>query len=340
MGIWNVIGRRIALSMITLLLVSLAMFSLMHAVPGDPIDAVLGERQADRPEVREAFERLYGLDKPLPVQYGYYIRNLLQGDFGRSISTNQPVSEELRTVIPATVELAFTAMTLALLLGVPLGILAAIRRNRWPDHLARLLAVAGASIPIFWMALLAAYLFAVKLRWLPRSGQLDVGMEPPPRVTGLISVDALVAGDADVFWSFVRHIILPASVLALFALGLITRMLRSSLVEVMSEEYIRTARAKGLAERRVLVGHALRNALLPTITVLGLTFSGLLTGTTLVETIFSWPGMGQYAVRMASSFDYPGLIGVTLVVAVIYIVVSLLVDIVYSLLDPRVRVGG
>ncbi len=340
MGIWNVIGRRIALSLITLLLVSLAMFSLMHAVPGDPIDAVLGERQADRPEVREAFERLYGLDKPLPVQYGYYVKNLLQGDFGRSISTNQPVSEELRTVIPATVELAFAAMTLALLLGVPLGILAAVRRNRWPDHLARLLAVAGASIPIFWMALLAAYFFSVKLRWLPRSGQLDIGMEPPPRVTGMISVDALIAGDGDVFWSLIRHIILPASVLALFALGLITRMLRSSLVEVMSEEYIRTARAKGLAERRVLIGHALRNALLPTITVLGLTFSGLLTGTTLVETIFSWPGMGQYAVRMASSFDYPGLIGVTLVVAVIYIIVSLLVDIAYSLLDPRVRVSG
>ena len=340
MSIWRVIGRRIALSLITLFLVSLAMFSLMHAVPGDPIDAVLGERQADRPEVREAFERLYGLDKPLPVQYGYYLRNLLSGDFGRSISTNQPVSEELRTVIPATFELAFAAMAIALILGVPLGILAAVRRNRWPDHLARLIAVAGASIPIFWMALLAAYLFAVKLRWLPRSGRLDVGMEPPPRVTGLISVDALIAGDGDVFWSLVRHILLPASVLALFALGLITRMLRSSLVEVMSEEYIRTARAKGLAERRVVMGHALRNALLPTITVLGLTFSGLLTGTTLVETIFSWPGMGQYAVRMASSFDYPGLIGVTLVVAVIYIIVSLCVDILYSVLDPRVRVSG
>lgn len=338
MSIWVVIGRRIALALVTLLLVSVAMFTLMHAVPGDPIDAILGERQADRPEVRANFERLYGLDKPVPLQYVYYLKNLLRGDFGISISSSQPVSRELRQVIPATFELAVAASALSLIAGIPLGVLAAVRRNRWPDHLARMLAVAGASIPVFWMSLLFAYVFAFRLRWLPRSGQLDVGMQPADRVTGFLSIDALLAGDFDVFFSLVRHIILPAGVLALFAIGMITRMLRASLIEAMNNDYVRTARAKGLSERQVVLTHALRNALLPTVTVLGLLFSGLMTGTALVETIFSWPGMGQYAVRTSFAFDYPALIGVTLVTAVVYIVVSLMIDIAYAILDPRVRV--
>jgi len=339
MRVWTLIARRVLLSGLVLLLVSLVMFSLMHAIPGDPIDAIIGERQADQPEVRAQFERLYGLEKPLPVQYLYYLKNLVRGDLGISISTRQPVSEELRRSIPATFELAFAAMMISLSLGIPLGIVAAIRKDQWPDKAARLIAVTGASIPIFWLGLLIAHVFSYRLQWLPRSGQLEIGMREPDRVTGFTSIDSLLSGEFDVFVSFVRHIILPAVVLAIFSLGIVTRMLRSTLVTVLSDDYVRTARAKGLPERKVIVGHALRNALIPTVTVIGLTFSGLLTGAAIVETIFSWPGLGQLAVRMAFNFDYPGLIGATLAIAVIYIVVSLVVDVMYTLLDPRIRVG-
>jgi peptide/nickel transport system permease protein len=339
MHVWTVIARRVLLSAVVLLLVSLVTFSLMHAVPGDPIDAIIGERQADQPDVRANFERLYGLDKPLPVQYLYYLKNLAQGDMGISISTRQPVTAELRQAIPATIELAVFAMVIALALGVPLGIVAAARKDQWPDKIARLIAVTGASIPSFWCGLLVAYLFSYHLQWFPRSGQIDIGMQEPASVTGFMSIDALLGGEVGVFTSFLRHIALPAIVLAILSLGIITRMLRSSLITVLNDDYIRTARAKGLPEQRVLVGHALRNALIPTVTVVGLTFSSLLTGAAIVETLFSWPGLGQFAVRMAFNFDYPGMIGATLAIAVMYIVVSLIVDVTYTILDPRIRVA-
>jgi peptide/nickel transport system permease protein len=339
MRVWTVIAHRMMVSIVVLLLVSLVTFTLMHAVPGDPIDAIIGERQSGQPEVRANFERLYGLDKPLPIQYFYYLKNLAGGDLGISISTNEPVATELRQAIPATIELAVLAMLMALSLGVPLGIVAALRKDRWPDRVARLVAVTGASLPSFWCGLLVAYLFSYRLQWFPRSGQLDIGMQEPPSVTGFVSIDALLAGELDIFASFLRHIFLPAIVLAILSLGIITRMLRSSLLTVLSDDYIRTARAKGLPEHRVLVGHALRNALIPMVTVIGLTFSGLLTGAAIVETLFSWPGLGQLAVRMAFNFDYPGMIGATLAIAVIYITVSLIVDVTYTILDPRIRVG-
>jgi len=339
MGFWGFVAQRFVLSLIVLLLVSLATFTLMHAVPGDPVDAVIGERQGDKPEVRARLERRYGLDKPFVLQYGYYLKNLLTGNLGETVTTQRPVASEVRKVLPATIELTIGALIFALGVGAPLGIVAAIRHDRWQDHVARLLALLGTAIPTFWLGLILAYLFAVRLRWLPRSGQLDIGMEPPTRVTGLISVDALLAGEMDVFWSLLRHLILPSVVLGAFSMGIIARMLRSSLLSALSSEYVRTARAKGLDGRQVVLSHAMRNALIPTVTIVGLTFSGLLAGAALTETIFSWPGLGQFAVRMALTLDYPGLLGVTLIVAVIYIVVNFFVDVLYGVLDPRIRVG-
>jgi peptide/nickel transport system permease protein len=308
-------------------------------VPGDPLAAVIGERQADKPEIRARLAQRYGLDKPLPVQYVYYVRNLIQGDLGTTITTRKPVSGELQRYVPATIELSLGAMSFAILFGVPLGILAAIRQNRWADHAARFIALLGTSVPVFWLGLLLAYVFSFELRWLPRAGQLDPGMPLPDHVTGLVTIDALISGDWAAFKSVVRHLVLPSVVLGSFAMGIIARMLRSSLVAAMSEDYVRTGRAKGLSEARVVIGHALRNALIPTVTVIGLTFASLLAGAVLTETIFSWPGIGQFAVRMALKLDYPGLLGVTLVVAVGYIIVNLCVDILYGVLDPRIRVG-
>ncbi len=339
MGLWAYIGRRLVLAALVLIMVSIGTFLLSHAVPGDPISAIIGERQADNPEVRAQFERRFGLDKPLPLQYAYYVRNLLRGDLGLSISTRQPVVEDLQQFVPATIELTIAAMIFAITVGVPLGIIAAVRQNRWPDHLTRFIALIGTSVPVFWLGLLFLYVFFYRLRWLPGPGQLDPGMSRPDYVTGMVTVDAILARDWDALRSVLRHMVMPAVVLGSFAMGIVARMLRSSLVAAMSDDYVRTARAKGLVERRVVAGHALRNALIPTVTVLGLTFAGLLTGAVLTETIFSWPGMGQYAVKTAIKLDYPGLLGVTLVIAVTYVLFNLLVDVIYGILDPRIRIS-
>lgn len=339
MGIWTYIARRMALAILVLFMVSIAAFSLAHAVPGDPIGALISDRQADNPEVRASLEERWGLDRPFPLQYLYYLKNLVQGDLGESISTRNPVTEDLKQFVPATLELTLAAMLFALTLGLPLGIVAAIYHNRWPDYIARLFALIGTSIPVFWLGLLLLYVFFYRLQWAPGPGQLDVGMPRPDRVTGMITVDAILARDWPVLESVLRHLLLPTVVLGAYAMGIIARMLRSSLLAALGDDYVRTARAKGLVERRVVVTHALRNALIPTITVLGLTFASLLAGAVLTETIFSWPGIGQYAVKTATKLDYPGLLGVTLVVAVTYVLFNLVVDIVYGILDPRVRIG-
>jgi peptide/nickel transport system permease protein len=338
-GIWAYIGRRLAQSVLVLLLVSVATFALAQAVPGDPIETVLGERAAGDPEIRAAAERRYGFDKPVHLQYLYFMRNLFRGDLGESITTRRPVMDDLRQFIPGTIELALGAMCFAVLFGIPLGIVGAVRHDRWPDHVARFVALIGTSVPVFWLGLLALYVFFYKLRWLPGPGRLDTGMQIPDRVTGMITVDAALNGDWDVFRSSVMHLLLPAIVLGSFALGILARMLRSSLLAALGDDYVRTARAKGLAENQVVVRHALRNAMIPTVTVLGLTFAGLLAGAVLTETIFSWPGIGRYSVQAALKLDYPGLLGVTLFVASAYVVVNFLVDIVYGILDPRIRIS-
>jgi peptide/nickel transport system permease protein len=338
-GIWAYIGRRLAQSLLVLLLVSVATFALVQAVRGDPIQTVLGERAAGDPEIRAAAERHYGFDRPLHLQYVYFMHNLARGDLGESISTRRPVMDDLRQYVPGTIELAISAMIFATVIGVPLGILAAINQDRWPDHFARFIALIGTSIPVFWLGLLALYLFFYRLQWLPGPGRLDTGMRIPDRITGMVTVDAALRGQWDVFHSSVTHLILPSIVLGEFALGIIARMLRSSLLAALGDDYVRTARAKGLSEMTVVAGHAMRNALIPTITVLGLTFAGLLAGAVLTETIFSWPGIGRYSVQAALKLDYPALLGVTLFVATVYVFVNLIVDIVYGILDPRIRIS-
>ena len=337
MGFWAFIARRMLLAIFVLVIVSIATFSLAHAVPGDPIEAVLGDRQADNPEVRAALERRWGLDKPLPLQYIYYVGNLLQGEWGESISNRTPVAQALRDRVPATMELSLFALIFAVVLGVPLGIIAALNQDRWPDHVSRFITLLGTSIPVFWLGLLLLYVFFYQLKWLPGPGRLDVGMKPPPTITGMVTVDALVQGDWEVLRAALRRLILPSIVLGSFSMGIVARMLRSSLLASMGDDYVRTARAKGLGERSVVASHALRNALIPTVTVLGLTTAGLLAGAVLTETIFSWPGIGSFAVSAALKRDYPALLGVTLIVAVIYVLVNLLVDVIYGLIDPRIR---
>jgi peptide/nickel transport system permease protein len=337
MGFWAFMARRLLLACVVLAVVSVATFALSHAVPGDPISLVLGDRQADNPEVRAALERRWGFDKPLPLQYFYYVGNLFRGDWGESITSRTPVAQELRDRVPATIELSLYALAFAVAFGVPLGIVAAVNHDRWPDHLARFVTLLGTSIPVFWLGLLLLYVFFYQLKWLPGPGRLDVGMRPPPTITGMVTADALLQGDWKVLVAALRRLILPSIVLGSFSMGIVARMLRSSLLASMGDDYVRTARAKGLGERSVVAGHAMRNALIPTVTVLGLTTAGLLAGAVLTETIFSWPGIGSFAVTAALRRDYPALLGVTFVVAVIYVLVNLLVDVAYGLLDPRIR---
>lgn len=339
MGIWAYIGRRLVQAVLVLLIVSVATFTLAQLVPGDPVQTLLGERAANNPEIRAAAERRYGFDQPAPIQYLTYMRNLFQGDLGDSISTRRPVMTDLQQFVPGTIELALAALLFAVALGVPLGIVAALKQNRLPDHLARLIALIGTSVPVFWLGLLLLYVFFYRLQWFPGPGRLDTGMQVPDRITGFITLDAALHGQWDVFRSSLRRLVLPSIVLGSFSLGVVTRMLRSSLVAALGDDYVRTARAKGIAERAVVVGHALRNALIPTITIAGLTFASLLAGAVLTETIFSWPGIGRYSVQAALKLDYPALLGVTLFVAAAYVVVNLVVDVAYGILDPRIRVS-
>ncbi|MGH2614019.1 MAG: ABC transporter permease [Thermomicrobiales bacterium] len=337
MGLWPFIARRLVLAFFVLIVVSVATFLLMHAVPGDPITAIMSDRQANNPEVRAALERRWSLDQPLPLQYARYVTNLVQGDWGESISRRTPVAQELRHRVPATLELTGYALAFAIVVGVPLGIISALNHDRWPDHAARFLTLIGTSVPVFWLGLLLLYVFFFRLEWLPGPGRLDVGMQAPPTITGMVTVDALLQGQWGVLKAALQRLVLPAVVLGSFAMGIVARMLRSSLLASLSDDYVRTARAKGLGERSVVAGHALRNALIPTVTILGLTTASLLAGAVLTETIFSWPGIGSFAVSAALKLDYPALLGVTLVVAIIYVVVNLIVDIVYGFLDPRIR---
>jgi peptide/nickel transport system permease protein len=246
---------------------------------------------------------------------------------------------DMEQYVPGTIELAIAALLFALVIGLPLGMVAAIRKDHWPDHLARFVALIGTSVPVFWLGLLFLYFFFYRLHWLPGPGRLDIGMKAPDRITGMITVDAALRGQWDVFRSSVTHLIMPAIVLGSYALGVVTRMLRSSLVASLGEDYVRTARAKGVAERHVVIGHAMRNAMIPTVTILGLTFASLLAGAVLTETIFSWPGIGRYSVQAALKLDYPALLGVTLFVAAAYVLVNFCIDIIYGLLDPRIRIS-
>lgn len=317
--------------------VTLVSFVLTQLVPGDPAAANLGQRAVSDPAAVAAFRHQYGLDRPLPVQYLLYLKNLVHGDLGMSQQTHRAVRADLSEFIPATMELALFAIVISLLVGVTLGVVAAVFRDRWPDQLLRVLSLGGVSMPTFWIALLAFYVLFFKLGWLPGGGRLEPTQNAPTHTTGLYTVDALIHGQWQLLGSALDHLILPGLVLATYTIGMLLRFTRASVLEVLGNDYVRAARAKGLPERVVIVRHVLRPALISIITVAGVAFGSLLSGTVLVENIFSWPGLGQYAYHSATNLDLPAIMGVSIVVAVVYIVMNLIVDVLYSLIDPRIR---
>lgn len=317
--------------------VTLISFIVAHSVPTDPIVSNLGQIASQRPEIVKAFREKWGLDRPLHEQYFTFVRNLARGEFGTSINTRRAITKDLALFLPATVELATAAVVFALLLGLPLGIFAAVRRDGPIDHLARMVSLIGVSIPIFWLATVSLVLFYATLHWTVGPGRLGPQLERPDYVTGLFTVDSLLEGDFESFWDAVSHLILPGLVLASSIMGLITRISRSSMLEVLSQDYTRTARAKGLRESVVVARHALRNALIPTVTVLGLAYGGLLSGAVMTETIFAWPGLGRYAFQSVRTNDFPAIMGVTFVIGIVYVVVNLFVDLLYGWLDPRIH---
>ena len=333
------LARRLAALVLLGLGITFVAFVLTELVPGDPAAANLGQRAIADPAAVQAFREHYGLDKPLPVQYALYLQHLVTGDLGQSEQSHRAVRTDLSEYVPATAELAVTSILIAFALGITLGVLAAVRRNRFTDQVLRVISLGGISMPTFWLALVALYVFFFKLGWVPGSGRLDPGVLPAPHVTGLYTVDALLAGQFDVFGTALQHLILPASVLAAYNIGLLTRFTRSAVLEVINNDYVQAARAKGLPERTVILRHVLRAALPPIITVGGLAFANVMTGTVLVESIFAWPGIGQYAFHSATTLDLPAIMGVSLFVGVVYIVVNFLVDILYGVVDPRIRVA-
>jgi dipeptide transport system permease protein len=326
---------RVALVIPTFIGMTLLAFFLVRLVPGDPIETMAGERGID--EARHAaLVKEYGFDKPVLVQYGIYIGRVLHGDLGKSIITQAPVISEFGALFPATVELALCAIVFALLLGIPAGILAAVRRNSIFDHGVMATSLTGYSMPIFWWGLLLILLFSVQLGWTPVSGRIDVLYYVEPK-TGFLLVDSLLSGDKGAFRSALSHLVLPAIVLGTNPLAVVARMTRSAMLEVLGEDYIRTARAKGLPRLRVVGIHALRNALIPVVTVIGLQVGVLFTGAILTETIFSWPGVGKWLIEAINRRDYPVLQGGMLLLGVVVMLVNLGVDVAYGVINPRIR---
>jgi peptide/nickel transport system permease protein len=328
------ISRRLFHLVIILFGVSVLVFLMLRLIPGDPAHLLLGEF-ASPAEVDRIREKL-GLDSSYPYQYYVYAKNLLKADLGVSIRSNTPVAEEMRTRFLATVELSIVAMFISSCIGILAGIVSAVKRHSFFDYASMVLALAGVSMPIFWLGLMLMYLFAVKWGLLPLMGRFTMGLDPHG-VTGLVTLDALLQGDFPLFFIALKHLILPAFTLATIPMAIIARMTRSSMLEVLSKDYIRTARAKGLSHRLVVFKHALKNAFPPIVTVIGLNFGLLLGGAVLTETIFSWPGLGRSVVDSLLARDYPAVQGCILLFAFIMVLVNLLVDMLYFYLDPRLR---
>ena len=326
------IARRVLALIPTLLGVSIVVFLFLRLIPGDPATAFLRENATA--EQVAAFNERLGVNKPLPEQYVTYMANVLRGDLGTSLHSGLPVADEIKRKFPATAELGLTAMLLATTIGVALGIVAAIRRASVLDYGTTTVALIGVSMPIFWLGLMLIYLFAVNLHWLPPSTR----GEPPERlITGLYSVDFLLSADVAGWVEALRHLLLPAAVLATVPLAVVARQTRSAMLEVLSQDFVRTAWSKGLRERAVVTRHVLKNALLPVVTVIGLQVGALLSGAVLTEAVFSWPGMGTYVVEAINGRDYPIVQGSILFLATIFVLINLLVDVSYAWLDPRIR---
>jgi len=328
------IFRRMMMTVPVLLGISVVVFLVMQLIPGDPVIVMLGEKAS--PERAQQLREELGLNDPIHVQYLRFLGRALRGDLGRSIRTNDRVTHEIAARFPATAELTLASLVLSVTVGILLGVIAAVRQYSIWDNSSMVLAVAGVSMPVFWLGLMLIFLFGVKLGWLPFSGRLDVSIVLP-RVTGFIVLDSVLSGDLTAFVDGLKHLVLPSVALGAIQMAIIARMTRSSMLEVVRQDYIRTARAKGLAERVVIYRHALKNALLPVVTVVGLTVGRLLGGAVLTETIFSWPGLGKFAVDSIYARDFPQMQGVVLLIASGFVFINLLVDVTYVFLDPRIR---
>jgi dipeptide transport system permease protein len=329
--------RKLATVIPTFIGITLVAFALIRLIPGDPIEVMVGERRLDPVMHAEAVHRL-GLDQPQYMQYYHYMQQLAHGDLGNSLVTREPVTHEFLTLFPATIELSLCALSLAVVVGLPAGMIAGLKRGSIFDHGVMGAALTGFSMPIFWWGLVLIMFFSVKLGWTPVSGRIDIDYDIPVK-TGFLLIDSLLSGEEGAFKSALSHLILPAIVLGTIPLAVIARMTRSSMLEVLKEDYIRTARAKGLSSTRIVVVHALRNALIPVITVIGLQTGTLLAGAVLTETIFSWPGIGKWLIDSIGRRDYPVVQAGILITATVIIVVNLIVDLLYGVVNPRVRGG-
>lgn len=335
MSLHSYILRRVFLLIPILLGVLMLVFIISYMMPVDPARAWAGPKA--REEQVEALRERYHLNDPLYMQVYYYLRDLLHGDLGVSATTHRPVLTDLGHFFPATFELAILAFILAVIIGVPLGVISALKRNRVIDHFSRVVALTGVSTPLFWSALLLQFFFYYKLGWLPAAGRCEVELH---RITGFVLLDSLITQNMAAFVDALRRLILPSFTLAFYSMGYLVRITRGSMLEVIESEYIMTAKSKGLPRRVVTYRHALKNAIIPPLTVLGINFGWLLSGTVLLETIFAWPGMGRYAAGSIVQVDLPAIVGYTLVVALVMILSNFVVDILYSFIDPRIRMGG
>ncbi|MCU1503488.1 MAG: peptide transporter permease [Ilumatobacteraceae bacterium] len=331
--------RRIAVIPFLMLGIITMVFIVSRLTPADPLVSIVGARNLNNPTIVAAAKARWGLDQSIPIQYLKYMKNVFQGDLGTSFTTRKPVLHDLWDRLPATLELTSFALVIGVVGGVGLGVLAARHRNTIIDHVARFFALLGSSLPAFWAGLLGLYVLYSRLEWLPGPGRLDPRADPPARITGFFTVDALLHGDMSTFWSALRHLILPACVLGWGVIGIVSRLVRASLLDEFSMEYVRVARAMGLRERTVVNNHALRNALLPTITIVGFSFAYLITGAVLTEIVFSWPGLGSYAVEASRKLDFPAVIGVSALGGLAFLLTNLITDIAYAIADPRIRLS-
>jgi peptide/nickel transport system permease protein len=335
MKVWQYILKRLFLLIPVLIGVTMLTFTLSHIVPGDPVDVVLGPYRT--PEMVKELEEEWGLDKPIYVQYLRYLNGLLRGDLGTSLHTNRPVAQELMNYFPATLELTTVSMLFCIIIGLPLGIIAATRKDKLADHASRVFSLIGTSMPIFWLGLLVLLVFYFKLGVIPVGGRISQLVSPPRHITGLYILDSLLTGNWLTLKDSLIHILMPAFVVGFTILGVFARQMRSSMLDVLGEDYIRTAEAKGLSRYQVIYQHALRNGILPVITISGTMYGQMLSGAVLVETIFSWPGIGRYAVTSIMKLDFQPIMGFAILIAAVKVTVTLLVDILYVLFDPRIR---
>lgn len=339
MKMYEYIIRRLLLLIPVLFGITIIIFALTR-IGGDPAAAYITPRMTTHQI--ELVKQEHGFNQPVYVQYLFYMRDLFRGDWGISKAhQDMPVLDVIKLRLPATIELTMVAMIIATAIGIPLGVISATKKDKWPDHATRIFALSGVSIPIFWLGFIMQYLFFYELKihglpYLPLYGRATAGVYPP-NVTGFFILDSIIAGNGAILWDVLTHLVMPAVCLGYASLAEISRMTRSSMLEVMGQDYVRTARAKGLSERKVIYRHALRNALIPTVTVIGLSFGALLSGAVLTETIFNWPGVGSWAALAIIRIDTAAIIGFTLIVAIMYTIVNLIVDLLYAYLDPRVR---